>query len=250
MSVLAISGLRKAFGALVVTDDVSLTVEPGEIHALIGPNGAGKTTLIAQISGALAPDAGSVAFNGADVTAFDEAARARAGLARTFQITSVFHGLTALENVRLALQAVARGPIAFRRPEMAERAQAALARDALEEVGLGARLHTPADALAHGEQRGLEVAMALVQRPKLLLLDEPMAGAGREETDRLTALLARLRGRIPMLLVEHDMAAVFALADRVSVLVQGRIVASGAPEAIRRDPMVREAYLGADAEVA
>ena len=247
MSVLAVSGLRKRFGALVVTDAVSLDVAEGEVHALIGPNGAGKTTLIAQLSGALAPDAGVVRFAGADVTALAEHERARRGLARTFQITSVFPGLSARENVALAAQAAAPAPLGLFARAAADAGLNAEAEAALAEVGLADRADAAAGALAHGEQRGLDVAMALVQRPRLLLLDEPMAGAGREETDRLTDLLRRLKGRIPMLLVEHDMAAVFALADRVSVLVQGRVVASGAPEAIRRDPAVREAYLGSEA---
>ena len=247
MSVLAVSGLRKAFGALVVTDGVSLDVAEGEVHALIGPNGAGKTTLIAQLSGALAPDAGTIRFAGEDVTVLSEHDRARRGLARTFQITSVFPGLSARENVALAAQAKASAPLRFFGRAAADARLNAAAEEALAEVGLADRADAPAGALAHGEQRGLEVAMALVQQPRLLLLDEPMAGAGREETDRLTDLLLRLKGRIPMLLVEHDMAAVFALADRVSVLVQGGVVAAGAPDAIRQDPAVREAYLGSEA---
>lgn len=245
-AILEITGLMKSFGGIKATDNVNLGVEENELHAIIGPNGAGKTTLIGQLSGALAPDSGAVVFGDADVTGWAQDARARAGMARTFQVTSVFAGLTAAENVALAAQAVAPRPLRFRgRPA----AQAGVG-DALAEVGLAHRADTPAEKLAHGEQRGLEVAMALVQRPKLLLLDEPMAGAGREETDRLTALLARLKGRVAMLLVEHDMEAVFALADRLSVLVQGRIVATGAPEAIRRDPLVRAAYLGEAGEAA
>ncbi|TVQ58360.1 MAG: ABC transporter ATP-binding protein [Rhodobacteraceae bacterium] len=247
MSVLAIEGLTKRFGALVVTDGVSLTVEPGEVHALIGPNGAGKTTLIKQIAGAVAPDAGRVRLDGEDVTALPEHARAARGLARTFQITAVFPQFTARENVALAAQAKAPRRLWPFSVAARDAGLNAAADAALETVGLAGRAGELAGRLAHGEQRGLEVAMALVQRPRLLLLDEPMAGAGRDETDRLIATLARLKGRVPMLLIEHDMGAVFALADRVSVLVAGRIVATGAPEAIRADPAVRAAYLGTEA---
>jgi branched-chain amino acid transport system ATP-binding protein len=246
MTALAVEGLAKRFGALCVTDGVSLTVAPGEVHALIGPNGAGKTTLIAQIAGALAPDAGRILIDGRDVTALSPHERARLGLARTFQITAVFPPLSTLDNVRLAAQAAGPGRHGLRRGRAAEAALAEAARAALAEVGLAERAGVPAGALAHGEQRALEMAMALVQRPSLLLLDEPMAGAGRDETGRLTDTLARLKGRVAMLLVEHDMGAVFALADRVSVLVAGRIIASGSPAAIRADAAVRAAYLGED----
>jgi branched-chain amino acid transport system ATP-binding protein len=247
MSVLAVEGLSKRFGALVVTDGVRLTVEPGEVHALIGPNGAGKTTLIKQIAGSLPPDAGRVRLDGEDVTGLPEPARAARGLARTFQITSVFPEFTARENVALAAQAKATGRGRMLSVAGRDRALNAAAEAALDAVGLADRAGERAGRLAHGEQRGLEVAMALAQKPRLLLLDEPMAGAGRDETDRLIATLARLKGRVPMLLIEHDMGAVFALADRVSVLVAGRIAATGAPEAIRADPAVRAAYLGSEA---
>lgn len=247
MTALVVETLRKRFGALTVTDDVSLTVAPGEVHALIGPNGAGKTTLIAQLSGALAPDAGRILLDGRDITALPQPARARRGLARTFQITAVFAPLATRANVALAAQAVSPRATALW-PRRAEQERLdTLAEAALTEVGLAGRAEVPAGALAHGEQRALELAMALVQQPGMLLLDEPMAGAGRDETDRLVTTLMRLKGRVAMLLVEHDMGAVFALADRVSVLVGGRIVASGAPEAIRADPAVRAAYLGEDA---
>jgi branched-chain amino acid transport system ATP-binding protein len=237
-------GLSKRFGALVATDGVDLTVSPGEVHALIGPNGAGKTTLIAQLAGALAPDAGVVRLAGRDVTRLPARARARAGLARTFQISSVFPELTARANVMLAAQAVAPGALGLRRAD--DPALAAAAEAALAETGLTTRADRPAGALAHGERRALELAMALAQKPALLLLDEPMAGAGRDETERLTESLNRLKGRVAMLLVEHDMGAVFALADRLSVLVAGRIIASGEPSAVRADPAVRAAYLGED----
>lgn len=247
MTALVVVGLRKQFGALPVTDGVSLDVRSGEVHALIGPNGAGKTTLIAQLSGALAPDAGSIRLDGVDITGQPQAARARLGLARTFQITAVFAPLSALENVMLAAQAVGPRPGWLRPDAAGDAALATAARAALAEVGLADRATVPAGALAHGEQRALELAMALVQRPRLLLLDEPMAGAGREETERLVQTLRRLKGRVAMLLVEHDMGAVFALADRVSVLVAGRIIATGTPAAIRADAAVRAAYLGEDA---
>jgi branched-chain amino acid transport system ATP-binding protein len=246
VSALAVAGLRRRFGALAVTQDVSLTVEPGEVHALIGPNGAGKTTLIAQIAGALAPDAGTVRLAGRDVTALPEHARARLGLARTFQITSVFPELTALENAALAALAASDHPGRAWGRVAEDAGLNAVALAALAETGLEARADAPARTLAHGEKRALELAMALAQRPGVLLLDEPMAGAGRDETERLTAVLARLKGRVAMLLVEHDMGAVFALADRVSVLVAGRLIGTGAPDAIRADPAVRAAYLGED----
>jgi branched-chain amino acid transport system ATP-binding protein len=244
---LRLERLAKSYGALVVTDDLSLDVLPGEIHALIGPNGAGKTTLIGQISGAIAPDAGRILFAGEDVTRLPMHARARAGLARSFQITTILPAFTALENVALAVQAQDGHSFRFLRPVAREAALNEKALAALRQVGLMDRAHVPAGALSHGEKRSLELAIALSQQPKLLLLDEPMAGTGREETDRLVALLRELRGAYAILLVEHDMSAVFALADRISVLVQGRVIATGAPAEIRADPRVREAYLGEEA---
>jgi len=246
MSVLAVEGLRKRFGALAATDGVSLTVAPGEVHALIGPNGAGKTTLIAQIAGALTPDAGAIRLMGRDVTRAPAHARARAGLARTFQISATFLDMTARENAALAAQAFARRPLNPFGAVARDRALNAAAEAALAQVGLAGRGDMRARALSHGERRALELAMALAGRPRLLLLDEPMAGVGRSETHRLTETLQALRGAVAMLLVEHDMGAVFALADRVSVLVAGRVIATGAPEAIRADPAVRAAYLGED----
>jgi branched-chain amino acid transport system ATP-binding protein len=244
-AVLQAKGLVKRFGALAATDGVDLDVRAGEVHALIGPNGAGKSTLIAQLAGALRPDAGSVTLDGRDVTALPARSRAGMGLARTFQITSVFPELSLLRNVMLAAQARRAGPAAWlRAADGADlRAEAAAA---LGRVGL-AEVERPAGAVSHGERRALELAMALAQRPRLLLLDEPMAGAGRDETERLTETLRGLKGAVAMLLVEHDMGAVFALADRVSVLVAGRIVATGSPDAVRADPAVRAAYLGEDA---
>jgi branched-chain amino acid transport system ATP-binding protein len=246
--VLRIEELRKNFGALVVTNGVTLDVRPGELHAVIGPNGAGKTTLINQISGFLTPKSGRILFNGRDITALPVHARAGLGLARSFQITSILPGFSALENVALAVQAHAGSSFRFFARASAETALNTPARAALDEVGLSGRAHVPAGELSHGEKRALELAIALAMMPKLLLLDEPMAGTGREETDRLVALLSRLKGRFAMILVEHDMAAVFALADRISVMIYGRILASGTPDAVRRDPAVAAAYLGDEME--
>lgn len=242
--VLALSGIRKAFGALKVTDDVSLAVAPGELHALIGPNGAGKTTLVHQISGMLRPDTGSIRFRGQDITGFSPERRARAGLARTFQITSTIPSLSVLENVALGAQARAAHPLALFRNAARDEALNAPAWAAIDAVGLADRAHVLAGRLSHGEKRALEIAMALTLEPAAILLDEPLAGVGREEGERLITLLQSLKGRYAMLLVEHDMEAVFALADSVSVLVYGRVIASGEPEAVRADPAVREAYLG------
>ena len=242
--VLALSGLAKSFGALKVTDGVSLSVAPGELHALIGPNGAGKTTLVHQISGMLRPDTGTIRFRGEDVTALSPEKRARAGLARTFQIISTIASLSVLENVALSVQARSAHPLAFFRDAARDESLNRPAFAALEAVGLAERAHVPAGRLSHGEKRALEIAMALTLEPAVILLDEPLAGVGREEGERLVALLKSLKGRYAMLLVEHDMEAVFALADSVSVLVYGRVIASGDPATVRADPAVREAYLG------
>jgi branched-chain amino acid transport system ATP-binding protein len=241
---LELRGLSKRFGALAVTQDVSLNVLPGEIHALIGPNGAGKTTLIHQISGILAPDAGNILFAGRDVTALPLARRARLGLARSFQITAVVPSFTALENAALAVQARGGHSFRFWRPASREPELNKAALAALRQVGLEGRSCTAAGALSHGEKRQLELAIALAMQPRLMLLDEPLAGAGPEETERLVGILGALKGRYGILLVEHDMQAVFALADRISVLVYGRLIATGTPEAIRANPEVRAAYLG------
>jgi branched-chain amino acid transport system ATP-binding protein len=227
-----------------VTDGVNLEVLKDECHALIGPNGAGKTTLIHQLSGFMKPDRGRILLAGADVTRLPAHARARRGLARTFQITSVIPGFTTLENVALAAQARAGTSFRFWRRAAAEIGLNERARAALAEVGLDHRASVPAATLAHGEKRALELAVALALEPQVLVLDEPMAGVGTEEGARLIALLQRLKTRLPMLLIEHDMAAVFRLADRVSVLVYGRLIARGTPDEVRADPVVREAYLG------
>lgn len=245
--VLRLDDLVKRYGALVVTDHVSLDLRAGEVHAVIGPNGAGKTTLIGEITGETLPDQGRVWFEGRDLTRLGVAARARLGLARSFQITQVFGGFTVHEAVATAAQAVEGSSFRFWRPVAEEAALNATASARLAEVGLGDRADRPVKALSHGEKRQLEIAMALASNPRVLLLDEPMAGMGRDETDRMIAVLKALKGRIAMLLIEHDMSAVFQLADRVSVLVYGQIVATGTPDEIRANKIVREAYLGSEA---
>jgi len=242
---LEVRGLTKNFGALRATDRVDFDVAEGETHAVIGPNGAGKTTFISQLAGNLQPDAGSVRFAGEDVTRLPAHARARRGFARSFQITSVFPDFSALHNVALAVQAQL-GSSGFWRPAHSDPALLGPARGLLEEVGLGARLNALAANMSHGEHRQLEVAMALATRPRLLLLDEPMAGMGTEESQRMIALLQKLKQTKTIILVEHDMDAVFRLADRISVLVYGRVIATGTPEKIRMNEEVRRAYLGED----
>jgi branched-chain amino acid transport system ATP-binding protein len=242
--VLSVKGLSKRFGGLIANDRIDLEVGTGEIHAVIGPNGAGKSTLIAAIAGELRPDAGHIVFAGREVSRLPAHARALAGLARSFQITSVLKSFTVLENVALAVQAHAGHSFRFWRPAAGNEAILAPARAALGEVGLGARGKVLAQQLSHGEQRQLEIAMALAARPKLLLLDEPMAGQGPDETRHTIEILMRLRGRIAILLVEHDMDAVFALADRVTVLAEGAVLASGTPDSVRADQRVRAVYLG------
>ncbi len=244
--ILDIRGLRKSFGALTATDDVSLTLRAGEIHALIGPNGAGKSTLIKQITGELRPDAGTVRFRGRSIDGVDAAGRARLGLARSFQVSQVIADFTVLQNVVLAEQGASGHSFRFLRPVLGDPALTGPARRHIAAAGLAGRETVPAAMLSHGERRKLEIAMALALHPQLFLLDEPMAGMGGEGAGQLVALLSALKAEAPILLVEHDMDAVFALADRVSVLVAGRIIASGAVEAIRRDPEVRRSYLGED----
>ncbi len=241
---LEVRGLTKSFGALLASDNVDLEVLEGETHAIIGPNGAGKTTLIGQLAGNLVPDRGRVRFAGEDITALSAPARSHRGFARSFQITSIYADFTALENVMLAVQAHAGSSFRFWSAARAERALQEPARRVLEEVGLGARAGVPAGSLAHGEQRALEIAMALATRPRLMLLDEPVAGMGAEETQRMIAFLSTLKGGKTLILVEHDMDAVFSLADRVSVLVYGRVIATGTPQEVRANAEVRRAYLG------
>jgi branched-chain amino acid transport system ATP-binding protein len=236
--------LVKRFGGIIATDHLDLAVNEGEVHALIGPNGAGKTTLIAQLSGFLRPDAGHVVFGGHDVTHLPPPARVHRGLARSFQITSVLREFSALDNVALAVQARQGHSFRFWAPARADRALRDPALKALDSVGLAARADSAAADLSHGERRQLEVAMALASEPRLLLLDEPMAGMGADESTRMVNLLRTLKGQRTLMLVEHDMDAVFALADRITVLVYGRAIATGTPEEIRANAEVRQAYLG------
>ena len=243
-TLLAVSGLTKRFGGIVASDNITLDVRKGELHAIIGPNGAGKTTLISQLTGELKPNAGAVRFGETDITAMPTYQRSLLGLARSFQITSIFLDFTALQNVALAVQAHAGHSFSFwadarRDPALNEPALAALAR-----VGLQDRANLVASAMSHGEHRQLELAMALAGKPRMLLLDEPMAGMGPDESARMVALLRALKSEVTILLIEHDMEAVFALADCITVLVYGRVIASGSPDEIRGNAEVRRAYLG------
>jgi branched-chain amino acid transport system ATP-binding protein len=241
---LHVDNLVKRFGGLAATDYATLQVKEGEIHALIGPNGAGKTTLIHQISGALAPDEGRVVFDGEDLTHTAMHQRARMGLVRSYQITSVFTRLTVQDNLGLAIQAGEGSSFKFWQAARSEQARYARAAEVAERVGLQAQLMQPAGALSHGEQRQLEVGLALATSPKLMLLDEPMAGMGPDESERMVQLLQSLRGHTTLLLVEHDMDAVFRLADTISVLVSGQVIACGTAEHIKNDAAVKRAYLG------
>ena len=241
---LQVEGLVKRFGGILASDQISLVVEDGEMHAVIGPNGAGKTTLIGQLAGDVHPDFGRIRFAGRDITRLPAYRRSALGLARSFQITSVFADFTALGNAALAAQAHAGHSFRFWRDARREPALRAAAETALARVGLADRAEVRASRLSHGERRQLEIAMALATRPRLLLLDEPMAGMGGEESARMVGLLQELKRQVSIVLIEHDMEAVFALADRISVLVYGRVVAVGAPAAIRANPEVRQAYLG------
>jgi branched-chain amino acid transport system ATP-binding protein len=241
---LQIEGLTKRFGGIVASDDVTLSIPQGELHAIIGPNGAGKTTLIGQLTGELSSQSGRIRLAGEDITALPAWQRSLRGLARSFQITSLFLDFTALDNVALAAQAHVGHSFHFWRDVRKEIELREPARAALERVGLGARADALVANMSHGEHRQLEIAMALATKPRMLLLDEPMAGMGVEECGRMVALLRELKQQLTILLIEHDMDAVFALADRISVLVYGRIIASGEPVAIRANADVRRAYLG------
>ena len=244
---LQIRQLTKRYGGLLATDQLSLSLPAGELHAIIGPNGAGKTTLIAQLSGEVAPDSGAIEFDGHDITALLPAQRALRGLARSYQITSVFPEFSVLENVTLAMQAHRGHSFGFWTPMLAQPALVEPAMRAIAQAGLSQRCTSKVSELAHGERRQLELAMVLVAEPKLLLLDEPMAGMSHQESGNVVRTLQGLKGRYTMLLVEHDMDAVFALADRISVMVYGRIIASGTPDDIRNNEEVKIAYLGEEA---
>ena len=239
-----VRGLDKAFGALRATDSLSLEIATGEIHAMIGPNGAGKTTAIAQLSGELRPDAGTILFEGRDITGLPMHKRAHLGLARSFQITSIFLNFTAEDNVAMAIQSHDGHSFRFWKEARRDPGLRGPAREVLEKVGLESRADTSAANLSHGEQRQLELAMALATQPSLLLLDEPMAGMGLEDSKHMVDLLKSLKGEVTILMVEHDMDAVFALADRITVLVYGKAITTGSPGVIQADPAVQAAYLG------
>ena len=243
---LATENLFLRFGGLIATNDVNFEVVPGELHAIIGPNGAGKTTLISLLAGDRKPTAGKIRMNGVDVTSVPPYERARKGFARSYQITSIFREFTVLQNVTLAMQGRERHSFSFWKSASDDAALIEPAKVALEKVGLADRLYIPAAELAHGEKRSLEIAIALATNPRLLLLDEPMAGMGPDEAARLVEFLRTLKGTVTMVLIEHDMDAVFSLADRISVLVYGRIIATGTPAEIRLNADVRRAYLGED----
>ena len=246
-ALLRVENLSKSYGALRVTDDVSLAVEPGELHAVIGPNGAGKTTLIHQISGLAPSDGGRIVFEGEEIGHLPMPERVRRGLARSFQITSILPGFSALENVALAVQSRSGSSFRFFADASGEAELNGPALSLLARFGLAERAHVPAGLLSYGEKRLLELATALATGARMLLLDEPLAGTSHEESGRVVEILRGCKGAVTMLLVEHDMEAVFALADRVSVLVYGRVIATGRPEAVRADPEVRAAYLGEEA---
>jgi len=247
-ALLRIDGLTKRFGGVVASDAISLAIQPGELHAIIGPNGAGKSTLIGQLTGEIAPDTGRVSFAGRDITALPVHQRSALGLARSFQITSLFLDFTALDNVALAVQAHAGHSFHFWRNARADPTLREPARAALAQVGLAHRAEQRCANLSHGEHRALEIAIALATRPSMLLLDEPMAGMGPDESVRMVRTLMELKRTLTILLIEHDMEAVFALADRITVLVYGRVIASDTPAAIRANEEVRKAYLGAPDE--
>jgi len=243
-TVLEISGLNKSFGGIKATDDLNLSVEAGELHAVIGPNGAGKTTLISQLSGMQKPDTGRIRFNGRDITGMAPYARAHLGIARSFQITSLILEMSVLDNIALALQAREGHSFRFIRPARKINHLRREAMELLDRVGLADKADRPTVALSHGEHRHMEIAIALGARAELMLLDEPMAGLGIEESAQMVELLRDIKGKHTILLIEHDMDAVFALADRISVLVYGHIIATGSPDEIRGNEAVQHAYLG------
>ncbi|MCB5364357.1 ABC transporter ATP-binding protein [Pusillimonas sp. CC-YST705] len=241
---LEIRNLRKSFGALVATNDVNISVRPGELHALIGPNGAGKTTLISQISGEMFPDSGQILLDGNDITRLPAHKRASVGLARSFQISQLYNDFTVEDNVAMAVQAQSNKRFNLLSDARKDAALRQPAKEALQRVGLGDAGHLMVSELAHGKKRQLELAIALSLNASVLLLDEPMAGLGAEESLLMRDILLDLKGQYAILLVEHDMDIVFSLADRVTVLVYGKPVFTGTPEEVRHNPIVRDAYLG------
>ena len=248
-TILSISDLSKTFGGVVATDDLSLDIEQGELHAIIGPNGAGKTTLIAQLSGEIFPDNGRIVFQEKNITMLPPYKRSRLGIARSFQITSLMLEMNVIDNVALATQANDGHSYKFWKPARDDLDLRQSAMHALKEVGLEGRKFEKVQNLSHGEHRQLEIAMALATQPHLLLLDEPMAGMGVEEGEKILKILQKLKKRKTILLIEHDMDVVFALADRITVLVYGRAIASGSPQSIKADERVREAYLGTEGDL-
>ena len=243
---LIVDSLVKSFGGLLAIDDLSFQVKEGEIHAVIGPNGAGKTTLISQLSGEIKTDSGTVLFDGINISGMDVHLRSSLGLARSFQITNIFLDLTAHDNVSLAVQAHAGHSFKFWKDARKDYELRQPALEFLKQVGLEKRAEVVAGQLSHGEHRQLEIAMALATRPKLLLLDEPMAGMGQKESLAMVGIIRELKGKLTILLIEHDMDVVFTLADKITVLLNGRCIATDSPESIRKNPEVKKAYLGED----
>jgi len=249
LTILNVSNLSKTFGGVVATDHLNLEIKHGELHAIIGPNGAGKTTLLAQLSGETLPDSGDIIFREENITALPPFKRSRLGIARSFQITSLMLEMDVIDNITLAIQARDNHSYKFWKPARQDIDLRNAALNALEEIGLEERAFEKVGNLSHGEHRQLEIAMALATQPHLLLLDEPMAGMGTEEGRKILKILQKLKKRKTILLIEHDMDVVFALADRITVLVYGRVIASGSPKSIKEDEKVREAYLGSDGEI-
>lgn len=245
---LQVDGLVKRFGGLLASDHARLEVLAGEVHALIGPNGAGKTTLIHLISGAVQPDAGRVLFDGIDIGPMAMPDRVAHGLARSYQITSIFQRLSVLDNVALSVQAHGGNSMNVWRPARLDRERYALAAEVVDRVGLGHRMQRLAATLSHGEQRQLELGLALATRPKLLLLDEPMAGMGHEDIDKVAALIKRISQKYTILMVEHNLNVVANLSDTITVLTRGKVLAEGDYATLTKHPQVKEAYLGAGHE--
>tara|TARA_B100000212_G_scaffold52048_1_gene33946 strand:- start:393 stop:1157 length:765 start_codon:yes stop_codon:yes gene_type:complete len=249
LPILKVSNLSKTFGGVIATDHLNLEIKHGELHAIIGPNGAGKTTLIAQLSGETLPDSGEIIFREKNITALPPFKRSRLGIARSFQITSLMLEMDVIDNITLATLARDNHSYKFWKPAREDIDLRKSALNALREIGLEERAFEKVGNLSHGEHRQLEIAMALATQPHLLLLDEPMAGMGTDEGSTILKILQKLKKRKTILLIEHDMDVVFALADRITVLVYGQVIASGSPESIKEDENVREAYLGSDGEI-